>query len=501
MDRTSSRFKSHLDEKVVHLHKNLYINRSDPMYYEKVLRYLDPKSPEAHYKVGQKYEQQGAKEKAVYHYNECMKTYPSPYYYDASGSLRRLGRNPAPPPRVEMPSPPQAVVYRSRPALPYFWKVMLVALLLLNLILLGLFLGKDSIPLSVSALKPWGVGKEITYESVEMPFIMYFPYDKPHKDVEQALYDQALGLAKTNPGQHIWIYGIAKSGSGTGKKAVPMTDAAWKQMAFVVAEYNLAEDRTVKIRFLNTDFQKLKPVTEAGANLVRTALEAYIADTGAAPISLDELVRDYPHNYLSFIPKEAQSGLSRIARKYDGSGGWVYDASAAQVRDMFYPNVPGERGAQAPDFGRYRLVVGKSGHSLQLLSGSTLLMEKEVGLGATDSTPEGTFTVTDRVKEPQGQHPGVYGNAALGMGGIAIHGTNAPESIGKDMSLGCIRMANADMEELYPLVPRGTLVSIGDQPQSGVKFASVEWNPGQLAPAAAGGANETANGKVFYWLG
>jgi hypothetical protein len=44
----------------------------------------------------------------------------------------------------------------------------------------------------------------------------------------------------------------------------------------------------------------------------------------------------------------------------------------------------------------------------------------------------------------------------LSLRGYGIHGTNLPRSIGKAASHGCIRMAQADLEELY------TLVSIGD---------------------------------------
>jgi len=41
-----------------------------------------------------------------------------------------------------------------------------------------------------------------------------------------------------------------------------------------------------------------------------------------------------------------------------------------------------------------------------------------------------------------------------------IHGTNHPESIGKAMSSGCIRMLNQDIAELYLRVPVGTRVSV-----------------------------------------
>ncbi|MDR0252271.1 MAG: L,D-transpeptidase [Brucellaceae bacterium] len=41
-----------------------------------------------------------------------------------------------------------------------------------------------------------------------------------------------------------------------------------------------------------------------------------------------------------------------------------------------------------------------------------------------------------------------------------IHGTNAPSTIGKAVSSGCIRMRNQDVEELYEQVPVGTKVIV-----------------------------------------
>jgi lipoprotein-anchoring transpeptidase ErfK/SrfK len=54
------------------------------------------------------------------------------------------------------------------------------------------------------------------------------------------------------------------------------------------------------------------------------------------------------------------------------------------------------------------------------------------------------------------------GAAALTLRGgeYAIHGTNRPESIGRFVSAGCIRMHNRDIVELYRLVGVGTPVLV-----------------------------------------
>lgn len=52
----------------------------------------------------------------------------------------------------------------------------------------------------------------------------------------------------------------------------------------------------------------------------------------------------------------------------------------------------------------------------------------------------------------------------LGWAGFAIHGTNAPDSIGKRVSHGCIRMYPEDIRALFEQVETGTRVTVVDEP-------------------------------------
>ncbi|MFQ5787157.1 MAG: L,D-transpeptidase, partial [Thermodesulfobacteriota bacterium] len=47
-----------------------------------------------------------------------------------------------------------------------------------------------------------------------------------------------------------------------------------------------------------------------------------------------------------------------------------------------------------------------------------------------------------------------------GLYGYGIHGTTEPDSIGKEMSNGCIRLTNEDVEELFNYVKAKTKVVI-----------------------------------------
>lgn len=63
---------------------------------------------------------------------------------------------------------------------------------------------------------------------------------------------------------------------------------------------------------------------------------------------------------------------------------------------------------------------------------------------------------------PSGSPANPMGAAALTLSGgnYAIHGTNAPNSIGRYVSYGCIRMYNTDIIDLYGRVGVGTPVVV-----------------------------------------
>jgi hypothetical protein len=61
----------------------------------------------------------------------------------------------------------------------------------------------------------------------------------------------------------------------------------------------------------------------------------------------------------------------------------------------------------------------------------------------------------------QRKYKGVLGTHRLKMGdGYALHGTNKPETIGRSVSHGCVRLRNEDIEQLYQMVAVGTPVFI-----------------------------------------
>ncbi len=120
--------------------------------------------------------------------------------------------------------------------------------------------------------------------------------------------------------------------------------------------------------------------------------------------------------------------------------------------------------------GPIHLEVLKNAHELRAWVGEVCVRVYPVGIGAGDATPEGTFVVQKKIKNPpyQPQHKmaseyrssgdpqNPLGTRWIDIGNhYGIHGTIDPASIGASVSEGCIRMHNADVEELYDLVVPG----------------------------------------------
>ncbi|MET3699135.1 L,D-transpeptidase-like protein [Bacillus oleivorans] len=210
--------------------------------------------------------------------------------------------------------------------------------------------------------------------------------------------------------------------------------------------------------------------------VLRSALYQYVKQTNKFPKDLSLLERPFPYNYLSAIPQEPLTFSKVVADTYTGSGGWVYQPVTyalektnepmlkQMIQDILYPNI--ELGqVKFPDFDPLKIIVNKGKNELWLVSGKIVLQKYPVGLGKNGKTPEGSFQIEEKMMNPNGAFTPVknnpYGNRALVFApSFAIHGTNNPESIGNNVSKGCIRMNNHEIAELYAKVPLYTMVEV-----------------------------------------
>src|SRR5579864_3437638 len=135
----------------------------------------------------------------------------------------------------------------------------------------------------------------------------------------------------------------------------------------------------------------------------------------------------------------------------------------------------GTEGADGDEDGNRVVLVSLVDRKLAVIEDGVVIATFEVAVGADVSpSPTGEFKVVSRVQNPTYYHPGVVipggknnplGTRWLGLSekGYGIHGTNAPGSIGRAASHGCIRLRNRDIEKLFTLVKIGDTVKIRDE--------------------------------------
>ncbi|WP_102273758.1 L,D-transpeptidase family protein [Cytobacillus massiliigabonensis] len=124
----------------------------------------------------------------------------------------------------------------------------------------------------------------------------------------------------------------------------------------------------------------------------------------------------------------------------------------------------------------YSLVISKKTNQLLVYQDKKVIKTFSVGTGKNSSfTPEGTYKIINKIEKPWYSTKGIPGGdpknplgshwLGLDVPGTkgtkyGIHGTNDPSSIGGNVSLGCIRMLNTDVEWLYKNLPLQTEVTI-----------------------------------------
>ena len=141
----------------------------------------------------------------------------------------------------------------------------------------------------------------------------------------------------------------------------------------------------------------------------------------------------------------------------NGTQGWLHAGDVEIKRSPFH----------------FEISLGD--HNLKLYENDEVVLDEDIGVGTEDTpTPPGTYYIKELLQPPNPD--GVYGTYAYGLSGysdvieefeggpgdLAIHGTNNPDGIGTDVSHGCMRMTNDNIDKLvedYGL-PLGTPVEV-----------------------------------------
>jgi lipoprotein-anchoring transpeptidase ErfK/SrfK len=129
------------------------------------------------------------------------------------------------------------------------------------------------------------------------------------------------------------------------------------------------------------------------------------------------------------------------------------------------------------------IVIDKSDFTMEIFRDGEAVGQYGIAVGQNPGdkqgvgdmrTPEGEFPIvqiqnssrwTHDFKDGKGQTKGAYGPYFIRLGtpgwtGIGIHGTHAPDSIGTNVTEGCIRLNNEDVQALRKMVKVGDKVVI-----------------------------------------
>jgi lipoprotein-anchoring transpeptidase ErfK/SrfK len=287
-----------------------------------------------------------------------------------------------------------------------------------------------------------------------------------------------------------WIRHRSAQNQNPGKAAGPAADVADKsslplstnpvgdglppaasrtspQADALIAEARKLEEggnrNSARAKYLGVLDQRLS--TEA-----RSEVERRLGDLGVAMVlSPEEMPEKVDH-----VVRPGDS-LDRIARTYGCSrrliqkGNQISNPSRIKPGDVLRVFT-----------GRFLVMVSKSQNYLMVYMNDRFFRRYAVATGKFGKTPIGAFQISDQIAEPVWWRPDgkeiPFGNPENILGtrwmalkaigdtpavrGYGIHGTWDDSSVGQSVSMGCVRMCNADVEELFDILPLGTIVVI-----------------------------------------
>lgn len=221
---------------------------------------------------------------------------------------------------------------------------------------------------------------------------------------------------------------------------------------------------------LLTEQRDLKARLAAAAPAERAAIETALGDVN---VRIATTAVPAPNKVIHTIV--SGDSLGKIASKY------VCPVSLIRkINNLKDNNIRIGNTLYVLDHPQFAIEVSKSHNTLLVTLGGEFFKRYSVCTGANGSTPTGTFKITEKDENPtwypKGRAPVPFGDPANILGtrwmrieatgdtpratGYGIHGTWDDASIGTAASDGCIRMHNADVEELFALLPLNPAVPV-----------------------------------------
>ena len=259
-----------------------------------------------------------------------------------------------------------------------------------------------------------------------------------------------------------------------GGSTPSVTDTAQNLLA--AAERSLTENKPVVARELLNRALRDPTLSAADSAAIRDRLARLNDDLVFSP----KVYADDPLSATYVV--QGGDSLERIARRNDLAVDWRL---LQRVNRLPNPNRIQQGQSLKLVRGPFHAVVTKSAYRLDLYAGPpsdepawVYIRSFPVGLGEGDSTPTGRFVVRrgSKLINPHWVNPrtgqrfdkddpmnpiGEHWIGVEGLGddavktGYGLHGTIEPQSIGRQMSMGCVRLLADDVELVYEMLAEG----------------------------------------------
>ncbi len=251
----------------------------------------------------------------------------------------------------------------------------------------------------------------------------------------------------------VMMAGCGQSGAGVMKLVASPADDIYKQAQAMMEQGQLLEAKAALTQIVaeHTDYKNIEQVEQ---DLYNVNMQVLFSNIAAPKTLVHEVV--------------VGDTLGKICRKYNvtmdmvkTSNGMSSDVVRVGQKLRIWT-------------GKFSIYVDKSQNTLMLKSDDEILKVYSVSTGANNSTPVGVFKIINKLQDPVWYKAGAVippespdnalGSRWLGfdLTGYGIHGTVQPDKIGQQITSGCVRMRNSDVEELYKIVPVNTEVTVAD---------------------------------------
>lgn len=225
---------------------------------------------------------------------------------------------------------------------------------------------------------------------------------------------------------------------------------------------------------------------------VSDVLPAQNPDEVPAPPEIEIASLDYGEELkkLGFYKDETsdsklnlRNAILRFQSSYNqtATGNWDDKCLSSLAMQLLTGSAACEDIVVAPPTESKWITINKTKRILTFYENKNVLQKYPIAIGNPPSlTPNGKFAIVSKVINPAwggggfakpvkgGVPQNPLGYRWMGLSykngsTLGIHGNNSPYSIGKNISHGCIRMINSDVEQLFTVVPKSAPVWIGTE--------------------------------------